>query len=210
MSTYANVTRSRAKAGVTVTEPTKNTYGARIMLRNSYLQPHHRAHFPTRLRLALVAGAALACTLFAGPISAAAKANPSPQTLQREQLTIQPEEAMKLWTGDLDGIVERRMIRVLTVYNKTFYFVNKGVQRGATYDIFQQFEKDLNKRLTKEKKLKHKHLKVQVVFIPVDRDELLPALAAGKGDIAASNLTITAADRSWWTLPRPYIPTSAS
>jgi membrane-bound lytic murein transglycosylase MltF len=30
-----------------------------------------------------------------------------------------------------------------------------------------------------------------VVFIPVRRDQLLPALAAGKGDIAAANLTIT-------------------
>ena len=30
-----------------------------------------------------------------------------------------------------------------------------------------------------------------MVFIPVRRDQLLPALAAGKGDIAAANLTIT-------------------
>jgi membrane-bound lytic murein transglycosylase MltF len=143
------------------------------------------------LRLALVAGAALACTLFAGPISAAAQAKPSPQT-PREQLTIAPEEAMQPWTGDLNGMLKRRMIRVLTVYSKTFYFVNKGTQRGATHDIFRQFEEDLNKRLAQEQQLKNKHLKVRVVFIPVARDELLPALAAGKGDIAASNLTITA------------------
>lgn len=32
---------------------------------------------------------------------------------------------------------------------------------------------------------------MRVVLIPVARDELLPALAAGKGDIAASNLTVT-------------------
>jgi membrane-bound lytic murein transglycosylase MltF len=36
------------------------------------------------------------------------------------------------------------------------------------------------------------HLKVRVVFVPVGRGDLLQALAAGKGDIAASNLTITA------------------
>jgi len=30
-----------------------------------------------------------------------------------------------------------------------------------------------------------------VVFIPLRRDQLLPGLAAGKGDIAAANLTIT-------------------
>ncbi|NJC88868.1 MAG: lytic transglycosylase F [Desulfuromonas sp.] len=88
-------------------------------------------------------------------------------------------------------MLERRIIRVLTTYSKTFYFLDKATQRGATYDIFRLFEEDLNKQLAKQKKLKGKHLKVQVVFIPVGRDELLPALAAGKGDIAAANLTIT-------------------
>jgi membrane-bound lytic murein transglycosylase MltF len=47
------------------------------------------------------------------------------------------------------------------------------------------------KKLAAEKKLKSKHLKVRVVFIPLRRDQLLPGLAAGKGDIAAANLTIT-------------------
>jgi hypothetical protein len=82
---------------------------------------------------------ALACALFASPIHAAAKAKPSPQKPQREQLTISPEEAMKPWTGDLDGMLKRRLIRVLTVYSKTFYFVNKGVQMGGVPDIFRVF-----------------------------------------------------------------------
>jgi membrane-bound lytic murein transglycosylase MltF len=99
---------------------------------------------------------------------------------------------MQPWTGDLDGMLERGRIRVLTVYSKTFYFVDKGTQRGSTYDVLRLFAEDLNKRLAQEKTLQHKHRKVQVVFIPVARDDLLPALAAGKGDIAASNLTITA------------------
>ena len=159
------------------------------MLMNTHLQAHRPAHSSIRARLALVVGAALACTLFAGPIYAAAEVKPSPQTPQRERLTIAPEEAMKPWTGDLDGMIKRRVIRVLTVYSKTFYFLDKGTQRGATYDIFRLFEKDLNKKLAKEKK--QKHLKVQVMFIPVARGDLLQALAAGKGDIAAANLTIT-------------------
>ena len=159
------------------------------MWRPTSLQPYRLAHAPTRLRLALVAGAALACTLCASLI---ATAQPSPQTPPREQLTIAPAEAMKPWTGDLDGMIARETIRVLTVYSKTFYFVNKGTQGGATYDFLQQFEAALNERLAKERKLKDKHLKVRVVFIPVNRDELLPALVAGKGDIAAANLTMTA------------------
>ena len=98
---------------------------------------------------------------------------------------------MKPLTGDLDKMIERRLIRVLTTYSKTFFFVDKGNQRGTTYDAFRLFEEDLNKKLLKQKKLKQKHLKVRVIFIPVARDNLLPALAAGKGDIAAANLTIT-------------------
>jgi membrane-bound lytic murein transglycosylase MltF len=159
------------------------------MLKNSYLQPHRPTLSPTRSWRAIVAGAVLACALFAGPIYAAAQAKPSPQTPKPQQLTL--EIGRKPWTGDLDGMIERRLIRVLTTYSKTFYFLDKGIQRGATYDAFRLFAEDLNKKLAKEEKLKNKHLKVQVVFFPVARDELLQALAAGKGDIAASNLTIT-------------------
>jgi membrane-bound lytic murein transglycosylase MltF len=182
-----------SQAVVTVTKQPTHTEGARSMVKYAHLQPPRLAQAPTRWRLVLIAGAALACTLYAGPLAAAAKALPSPQTPPREPLTIPPEEAVKPWTGDLAGMIMRGRIRGLTVYSKTFYFVNKGTQRGLTYDIFRQFEEELNKRLAKEQKLQHKHLKVRVVFLPVARDELLPALAAGKGDIAASNLTMTAA-----------------
>lgn len=153
-----------------------------------------RSFFPSltsaRAMRLLLAALAVVCTQFAGLAGAATPAKPA--TAPREALTIAPEEAMKPWTGDLDGMIERGMIRVLTVYSKTFYFSDKGVQRGATYDFFRSFEEDLNKRLAKERKLKSQHLKLRLVFIPVGRDELLPALAAGKGDIAAANLTVTA------------------
>ncbi len=58
------------------------------------------------------------------------------------------------WTGDLDGMIKRRLIRVLTVYSKTGYFVDRGTQRGLTYESFQLFEEDLNK------KLKNKNVRV--------------------------------------------------
>jgi hypothetical protein len=38
------------------------------------------------------------------------------------------------WTGDLDGMIERRLIRVLTVYSKTTFFVDKGAQLGIVPD----------------------------------------------------------------------------
>jgi membrane-bound lytic murein transglycosylase MltF len=106
-------------------------------------------------------------------------------------LTIDPAEMQKPWKGDLDGMVGRRVIRVLTVNSKTFYFNDKGTLRGTVVDLFRVYEDGLNKRLAAEKKLKDKNLKVRVVFIPLRRDQLLQGLVDGKGDIAAGNITIT-------------------
>jgi membrane-bound lytic murein transglycosylase MltF len=129
------------------------------------------------------------CGLLSG--NAALAQEPAPKKAARETLTIDVAEMKKPWTGDLDGMIERRVIRVLTVYSKTHYFGVNGVVRGIAVDYVRQFEEELNKKLAAEKKLKNKHLKVRAVFIPVHRDELLPALVAGKGDIAAAHLTIT-------------------
>src|SRR5512138_1076642 len=100
------------------------SHGGRTMLMNTNLQTHDPARSSIRARFALVAVVAFACTLFASPIYAASQAKPSPQTPQREQLTIVPEEAVKPWSGDLDGMIKRRVIRVLTVYSKTMYFLD--------------------------------------------------------------------------------------
>ncbi|MFC5707224.1 MULTISPECIES: lytic transglycosylase F [Aeromonas] len=108
----------------------------------------------------------------------------------RSALTFASAELSKPMLGDLDAMQERRTIRVLTTYNKTGYFINKGVQRGVTYDAFMQIEKRLNEQLRKDKAIK-RHLKLHIVFIPVAREALLTSLIAGKGDIAAANLTIT-------------------
>ncbi|RLJ65150.1 lytic transglycosylase F [Sulfurisoma sediminicola] len=134
---------------------------------------------------ALCAVAALTCALVAAPALAAAEATPPPPA----QMTFDVKKGIKPLEGDLDKMIERQTIRVLTSYNKTHYFIDKGIQRGLTYDAFRLFEDDLNKQLAKARK--QKHLKVRVLFIPVSRDQLLPALAAGKGDIAAANLTVT-------------------
>ena len=89
------------------------------------------------------------------------------------------------WTGDLDGMIERRRIRMLVTVSKTHYFVDKGTQRGLAYESGKLFEEELNRRLGK------KNVGVHVVFVPVSHDDLIPALLAGRGDIAAANLTIT-------------------
>ena len=89
------------------------------------------------------------------------------------------------WTGDLDEMAERRLIRALVPYSKTFYFLDGADQRGLTYELLREFEKHINKKLRK------RTLRIHLVVIPTKRDRLLPALVEGVGDIAAGNLTIT-------------------
>jgi membrane-bound lytic murein transglycosylase MltF len=89
------------------------------------------------------------------------------------------------WSDDLPGLLEKRVVRLLVVYSKTFYFIDKGQQRGITYDFGMQLEKQLNASNPDRTR------PIRVVFIPVARDQLLPALAAGAGDIATGGLTVT-------------------
>ena len=100
-----------------------------------------------------------------------------------------PSEARALldkpFTGDLDEMVKRRLIRAGVVYNRTQYFIDHGVQRGISYEALKLFEDELNKRL------KTGLLKVHVAIVPIPRDQLFPALVAGKVDLIAAALTIT-------------------
>jgi membrane-bound lytic murein transglycosylase MltF len=91
----------------------------------------------------------------------------------------------KPWKGDYGQMVERRIIRALVPFSKTFYYIDGATPRGVTYELLKEFEKMINDEL------KTRHLKVQVIIIPTSRDQLLPALEQGLGDIAAGNLTRT-------------------
>ena len=93
--------------------------------------------------------------------------------------------AHEKWTGDLDGMIKRRTIRVLVPYSKTYYFVDRAVQRGISYDVTRVLEADLNK------KLKTGKIRLSVLCIPVNRGEMISGLLDGRGDLAMGNLTIT-------------------
>jgi membrane-bound lytic murein transglycosylase MltF len=92
---------------------------------------------------------------------------------------------MQPWKGDLDGMIERRLVRILTVRNPVLYYVDKGREIGVTYEIAKAFEEQINKAAGNPK------LKLHVLLMPVRYDELIPRLLAGEGDIAAAALTIT-------------------
>ena len=105
----------------------------------------------------------------------------------------------EVWVGDLDGMVERGYIRALVVYTFGQYFLDGATQRGVTYEALTEFEAFLNKRLGR------RTVKVDVLIIPVQRDELLPALQKGLGDLAAGNLTITESRSEKVDFSRPFM-----
>ena len=100
-----------------------------------------------------------------------------------------PPEARGLldrpFTGDLDQMVKRRVIRAGVTFNRTHYFIDKGEQRGAAYESLLNFEEALNARL------KTGLLRVHVAVVPLPRDMLIPALTEGKVDLVAAQLTVT-------------------
>jgi membrane-bound lytic murein transglycosylase MltF len=89
------------------------------------------------------------------------------------------------FTGDLDEMEARRMIRVGVTFNRTHYFVDRGTQRGLSYEYLKQFETNLNRAR------RTGNFPVHVVFVPLSRELLLPALTSGRVDAVAAQLTIT-------------------
>src|SRR3972149_4382139 len=129
--------------------------------------------------------AVLTATLLFLAAGAGAQAPAEPAAPSGQAGHALPDVPAKKWTGDLDGMIKRRQIRILVPYSKTFYFVDRGTQRGLAHDVGRLFEEDLNKQL------KSKHVRVHVLFVPVARDEIIPGLLEGRGDVAIANLTIT-------------------
>jgi membrane-bound lytic murein transglycosylase MltF len=94
--------------------------------------------------------------------------------------------ASKPWTGDFDGMVARRRIRILTPYSRTHYFVDKGQPRGLIHDIAVELEEEINRQLKTTRQTR-----VFVVVRPTSRDDLYASLVEGRGDIVAAGLTVT-------------------
>lgn len=92
------------------------------------------------------------------------------------------------WKGDLDGMIERRVIRVLVPYSRTLYFNDKGRERGLSADFVRDFERYVNQKYRKQIGKRP----ITVVIRPTTRDLLLKGVAEGRGDIAVGNLTVTA------------------
>jgi membrane-bound lytic murein transglycosylase MltF len=118
---------------------------------------------------------------------AVAAESPLPPSDIETQLPPSVREAvLRPFNGDLDELVKRRVVRIGVTFNRTFYFVDKGVQRGIAYEYGQLMEERLNKHFRTGA-----GSKVHVVFLPLPREMLLPALVDGKVDLVAAQVPVT-------------------
>ncbi len=126
-------------------------------------------------------GPSPAATPETAPAASANPVAPARGERDREDLYLFSEP----WTGDLDTMVEHRVIRLLTVYSVGRYYLDGPVEKGLVKEAATLLEKFVNKRLQRKKILVH------VVVIPVARDRLIPALLEGRGDVVVASLSIT-------------------
>src|SRR3954466_5521962 len=122
---------------------------------------------PSLTRRALVTLAALgpAAALAAPGSAATGPAAPPEAEALLERAT---------YRGDLDVLLRKGAVRVLTAFSKTDFFVDKGESGGVTYEYMRAFEAFLQERQG------GKGAKAVVPFVPVSRDRLIPALLAGE------------------------------
>ncbi len=104
-----------------------------------------------------------------------------------DSATLAPVKESEVHIGDFDMMLERRMVRILVPPSRTLYFNDKGKERGITAEIAREFELYLNQKY--RRKLHNRPITVAIVA--TRRDQLLPRVVAGLGDIAAGNLTVT-------------------
>jgi membrane-bound lytic murein transglycosylase MltF len=88
-------------------------------------------------------------------------------------------------TGDLDSMIARRVIRALVPYSHMYYSININKRSGIAFELLNLFEISLNKQL------KLKPHQVRIIFIPVNRSQVIPLLLQGYGDVAYAGMTIT-------------------
>lgn len=126
--------------------------------------------------------AVAALSVLASTIVLAQSPAPKPAV---EPAALESGIVQRRFTGDLAEMKKRRVIRAGVAYNRTHYFIDQGVQRGIAYEMLKLWEDELNagsKSLTD---------RINVVFVPMSRDEMAPALLGGTVDLIAANVTIT-------------------
>ena len=97
---------------------------------------------------------------------------------------------------DLDKIVESGVLKVITTYSPTGYFIYKGETMGFEYEIFKRLADHLN-------------IDMEIVLAK-NIDSVIPMLNRGEGDIIALGYTITQDRKEDVSFTDPYLITHQS
>ena len=100
-------------------------------------------------------------------------------TTQATALKQEIERLHQPWSGDLDGIAQRGMVRLLTPLDRTFYYFDGPRDKGLTCELAKKLEESLKNRPGGAGQ------NIRVVIVPMRRDQLVPALLNGRGDVIA-------------------------
>jgi membrane-bound lytic murein transglycosylase F len=82
-----------------------------------------------------------------------------------------------LYTDDLDGIKNRRVLRMITRNNAMTYYIYRGTQVGFEYELLKRYADENRMRLE--------------IVIPPRNEDLIEWLKEGRGDVIAAAMTIT-------------------
>ncbi len=107
--------------------------------------------------------------------------------LTRERLTRAEVDAH---TEDLEGIRERRVLRVITRNNAANYYLYRGELVGFEYELARRFAESLGVRLQ--------------MVVADNHESMIPMLREGQGDMIASFMTRTEGRQEHVAFSRPY------
>ncbi|AGC45825.1 glutamine ABC transporter substrate-binding protein [Myxococcus stipitatus DSM 14675] len=101
------------------------------------------------------------------------------------------EHHQQLFTGDLDGIRKRGVLRVLTRNSPVTYYLHRGGQAGFDYTMAKLVADALKVRLE--------------ILVPPSYEALLSWLKEGRGDMVAAALTVTLERQREVAFSSPYL-----
>jgi len=102
----------------------------------------------------------------------------------REDHLYQSAELLLPWLGDLEGMRDRGLVRVATTFSRTNFFLDEGRPHGVMYELMMAFRGQL-------REIDPSWREIDVVLLPMARDQIVAAVRDGLADIAAANLSVT-------------------
>ncbi|ADK86461.1 extracellular solute-binding protein family 3 [Desulfarculus baarsii DSM 2075] len=111
-----------------------------------------------------------------------------------------PDLAKARFVDDLPAMEQRGFIRFGVAYSPTYFFFQKGRPTGYEYSLAEKYRLRLN-----ERRRAQGQPPVDLLFVPMTRDRLIPALLEGRVDVIAAGLTITDKRAAQADFTAPYL-----